>query len=80
MSEFDFSVARDGAIARVDLNRPEEGNALTRAMMVRLAQLLRELGSDASINAIKRHQGKAEHLAPDMASEYAGTLLALVRS
>ena len=43
MSEFDFKVMREGAIARVDLNRPEDGNALTRAMMVRLAALLREL-------------------------------------
>jgi enoyl-CoA hydratase/carnithine racemase len=52
MSEFDFSVARDGAIARVDLGRPEVGNALTRPMMVRLAALLRELGGATDINVI----------------------------
>lgn len=52
MSEFDFTVTRDGALARIDLNRPEEGNALTRAMMVRLAALLRELGSTPDINVV----------------------------
>lgn len=46
MSDFEYKITRDCAIARIDLNRPDEGNALT----------------------------------PDMASEYAGTLLALVRS
>lgn len=52
MSEFDFKVTRDGAVARVDLNRPEEGNALTRAMMVRLAALLRELGRAPDVNVV----------------------------
>ena len=32
------------------------------------------------LETIKRYQAKAAHLTPDMASEYAGTLLALVRS
>ena len=31
------------------------------------------------LETIKLYQSKAEHLTPDMASEYAGTLLALVR-
>ena len=52
MSDFEFQVTRDGAVARVDLGRPEEGNALTRPMMVRLSSLLRELGSTAEINVI----------------------------
>ena len=52
MSEFDFKVTRDGAIARIDLNRPEEGNALTRAMMIRFAALLRELGGAPDINVV----------------------------
>ncbi len=52
MADFDFKVTRDGAIALVDLNRPDEGNALNRAMMVRLAELLRELGNDSAINLI----------------------------
>jgi enoyl-CoA hydratase/carnithine racemase len=32
------------------------------------------------LETVKRYQSKAEHLTPEMASEYAGTLLALVRS
>ena len=32
------------------------------------------------LETIKRYQAKASHLTPDMASEYAGALLALVRS
>jgi enoyl-CoA hydratase/carnithine racemase len=32
------------------------------------------------LETIKRYQAKAAHLTPDMAAEYAGTLLALVRS
>jgi enoyl-CoA hydratase/carnithine racemase len=52
MSDFDFKVARSGAIARVDLNRPDEGNALTRGMMVRLAELLRELGTESGVNIV----------------------------
>ena len=40
-----FGVAREGALARIDLNRPDEGNALTRAMMLQLAATLRELGA-----------------------------------
>ncbi len=52
MSDFDYQVTRDGAIARIDLNRPEEGNALTRDMMVRLAALLRELGRTPDINVV----------------------------
>ena len=52
MSEFDFKVTRAGAVARIDLNRPEEGNALTRAMMIRLAALLRELGGAPDVNVV----------------------------
>ena len=32
------------------------------------------------LETIKRYQAKATQLSPDMASEYAGTLLALIRS
>lgn len=32
------------------------------------------------VETIKRYQAKAAHLSPDMAAEYAGTLLALVRA
>ena len=61
-------------------------------MMVQLADTLREVGSDSGVNVvalvsrpglvletIKLYQSKAGHLTPDMASKYAGTLLALVR-
>ncbi len=52
MRDFDFNVTRDQAIARIDLNRPDAGNALTRAMMVRLAEVLRELGRDTGVNVV----------------------------
>jgi 2-(1,2-epoxy-1,2-dihydrophenyl)acetyl-CoA isomerase len=52
MAESDFKIARTGAIARIDLNRPEEGNALTRGMMVGLAELLRELGGASDVNVV----------------------------
>jgi 1,4-dihydroxy-2-naphthoyl-CoA synthase len=52
MSEFEFKVRRDGAIARIDLNRPDEGNAMTREMMVRLAATLREIGTDPAVHVV----------------------------
>jgi enoyl-CoA hydratase/carnithine racemase len=52
MSEFDFIVKRVGAVASIDLNRPQEGNTLTREMMTQLTQLLIELGSDSSVNIV----------------------------
>ena len=52
MSEFDFIVKRVGAVASIDLNRPQEGNTLTREMMTQLTQLLIELGSDSSVNSV----------------------------
>jgi enoyl-CoA hydratase/carnithine racemase len=52
MTDFDFAVSRQGAVGRIDLNRPAEGNALTRAMMSRLGQVLRELGADPTVNVV----------------------------
>jgi len=52
MSEFDFVVKREGAVASIDLNRPQEGNTLTRATMTRLAQLLGQLGADPTVNVV----------------------------
>ena len=52
MNEFDFKVTCDGPIARVDLSRPDEGNALTREMMLRFSRVLRELGSDDKIHVV----------------------------
>ena len=52
MSEFEFAVTRDAGVARIDLNRPDQGNTLTRAMMVQLAATLRLLGNDSTINVV----------------------------
>jgi len=52
MSSFEFKTACDGGIARIDLNRPDEGNALTRDMMVMLARLIGELGASADNRVI----------------------------
>jgi enoyl-CoA hydratase/carnithine racemase len=49
---FDFKVRIDGALARIDLNRPDEGNTLTLAMMKRLAQLVRELDANPAVGVI----------------------------
>lgn len=52
MADFDFAVSIEERIARIDLNRPDEGNAVTREMMLRLIELLRRLGADPAVNAI----------------------------
>ena len=52
MSDFEFKVRREGAIARVDLNRSDEGNAMTRGMMVQLSKTLAELGADESVHVV----------------------------
>jgi enoyl-CoA hydratase/carnithine racemase len=41
MAEFDFPISRDGGITRIDLGRPDEGNAQTRGMMRALAETIR---------------------------------------
>ena len=45
MDQFEFEITAQDGIARIDLNRPDEGNAMTRAMMVTLAERLREVGA-----------------------------------
>jgi enoyl-CoA hydratase len=45
MASFEFKVLRESGIARIDLNRPDEGNALTRDMMVALAGLIHDLAA-----------------------------------
>ena len=52
MSAFEFIISRDSGVARIDLNRPEQGNTLTRAMMVQLALTLRQLGNDPAIHVV----------------------------
>ncbi len=44
--------ARDGAVARVTLNRPERLNALTDAMRDRISTLFDELGQDDTVRVI----------------------------
>jgi 2-(1,2-epoxy-1,2-dihydrophenyl)acetyl-CoA isomerase len=44
--------ARDGAVARVTLNRPERLNALTDAMRDRISELFAELAADDSVRVV----------------------------
>lgn len=52
MADFDFAVSIEDKIARIDLNRPDEGNAVTREAMLRLTELLGRLGADPAVNVI----------------------------
>ena len=47
MSVFEFGVSSGGGITRIDLSRPDEGNALTRPMMVDLAACIRDAAAPA---------------------------------
>jgi enoyl-CoA hydratase/carnithine racemase len=51
-SPFDFTVRRDGAVARIDLGRPDDGNMLTRAMVSDLSALVGCLGTDPSVHVV----------------------------
>ncbi len=54
MDDFEFPRRRTGALARIDLGRPDEGNALTRAMMRGLADAIRAAASpDVSLVVIE---------------------------
>jgi enoyl-CoA hydratase/carnithine racemase len=73
LSNFDFAVTSAGAVARLDLNRPEEGNPLDRALMFRFAELLRQLATRPETGVIvieargekfcRGRDGKGESLA-----------------
>jgi enoyl-CoA hydratase/carnithine racemase len=52
MSDFKFPVQRKGAVARIDLGRPDEGNALTRDMMRSLSQLIRVQAADPAVSVV----------------------------
>ncbi len=55
MADHEYPIVRQGAkgeIARIDLNRPDEGNALTRAMMLQLSATLRELGNQPDVHVV----------------------------
>jgi enoyl-CoA hydratase/carnithine racemase len=41
-----FVVTSNGAVARIDLNAPDDGNSITRAGMIELAQLIGTLARD----------------------------------
>ena len=49
---YDFTMRRDGAVARIDLGRPEEGNMLTRSMVTDLSALVTRLGTDAGVHIV----------------------------
>lgn len=44
--------AHEGRIVHIDLNRPDEGNAMTRDMTLALIALLGKFGADDQVNAI----------------------------
>jgi enoyl-CoA hydratase/carnithine racemase len=52
MAEHEYKITRAAGLARIDLNRPDEGNALTRAMMVQLSSTLRELGKQPDVHVV----------------------------
>jgi enoyl-CoA hydratase/carnithine racemase len=47
-----FAVTTADAIARIDLNDPDDGNAITRAGMLELAHTVADLGQRPEVNAI----------------------------
>ena len=52
ITPYPFPVSREGAVARIDLGRPDEGNMLTRAMVSDLSALVGRLGADASVHVV----------------------------
>lgn len=49
----DLSVALDGAVLSVTLNRPDSLNSLTTAMLVRFAEILRQAADDPAVRAVR---------------------------
>lgn len=47
-----YRVAREGAIVRLTLTRPEKGNMLTLGMVREIADAVRKAGADAGVNVI----------------------------
>jgi len=52
MDEFEFIVTKKDAFVAIDFNRPEEGNAMTRPMMEKLALEIRRAASDEETRAV----------------------------
>lgn len=77
MFEFLLSYAHDETVATVDLNRPDEGNKLTRDMMRQLTVQLRELVVNPSLRAVVvAAHGPAFCLGRDGRGEQPGSLSA----
>jgi enoyl-CoA hydratase/carnithine racemase len=57
---FQYDVRVENAVAYLDLNRPEEGNTLTRGMMTQLAEELKKLGARPDVHVIAI-QGRGSH-------------------
>jgi len=49
---FAVTFEHDGRLVRIDLNRPDAGNAMTGEMVAALTALLGELGADAGVHAV----------------------------
>ena len=52
MDGFVFPVIQAGAMARLELGRPDEGNALTRGMMVTLAETIRAAAARPEVSLV----------------------------
>jgi len=52
MSDFEFLINSTEFVTSIDLNRPEDGNALTRSMMEELASLIQTIGKQSNTSAI----------------------------
>lgn len=48
----EFLTTIDSSVATIEMNRPDEGNALTRGHMLQLAELLQKLGADPQTHVI----------------------------
>ena len=52
MADFEFPVTRKNGVLRIDLGRPEDGNALTRGMMRDLAETIKGCASEPEARVI----------------------------
>lgn len=69
MSDAHFEIAREGAIATINLNRPEKRNALTPASLRQLEHFATELRDAAEVRAvILRSEGKDFSVGADLGS------------
>jgi len=78
MTGFACPVTHADGVARIDLGRPDAGNSLTRGMMRDLAALASR--PRLVLERIKKFTTHAQDMSAAQQSEYAGTLLALVRA